>query len=66
MGAAAPGGMTTTLLAVVVMLLALLALRLIGRVLGLVLHLARTGEPHAPRWFMTLRDGSLGHPDRPS
>jgi hypothetical protein len=32
--------MTTTLLAVVVMLLALLALRLIGRVLGLVLRLA--------------------------
>jgi hypothetical protein len=50
----------------VVVLLALLALRLIGRVLGLVLRLARTGEPLAPPWFMTLRDGSLGHRDRPS
>ena len=40
MGAASPGGMTTTLLAVVVVLLALLLLRLIGRVVGLVLRLA--------------------------
>ena len=38
-GAASPGGMTTTLLAVVVVLLALLLLRLIGRVVGLVLRL---------------------------
>ena len=40
MGAASPGGMTTTLLAVVVLVLALLLLRLIGRVVGLVLRLA--------------------------